>query len=73
MAIQITQMMKAQPEKKSSVNQSISAATLRRNVGNAKAARVANAGRARSNVWSEDRVNMAVPTVNPVNHIGRTK
>ena len=66
-------MMKAQPEKKSRVNQSIKAATLRRNVGSAKAAKVANAGSASNKVWSDDCVNIAVPTVKAVNHMGSTK
>ncbi|MCB1989211.1 MAG: hypothetical protein KDE69_12910, partial [Burkholderiaceae bacterium] len=53
--VHMTQMAMADTEKKSRVNQSISAATLRRNVGRAKAARAASAGRpsnsARSAGW----------------------
>src|SRR5687768_4533969 len=42
--IQITQITSAQPLKNSRVNQSISAETLRSNVGRAKAASAASAG-----------------------------
>ncbi len=73
MAIQITQMMSAHVEKNNSVNQSISAATLRRNVGKANAAKVANAGKANNKVWLDELVNKAVLTVNAVNHNGKTK
>ena len=56
MAIQMTQMMSAEPEKKSSVNQSIRADTLRLRVGSAKAARVAKAGKANSRERSPEAV-----------------
>ncbi len=72
-AIQTTHTIKAQPEKKSSVNQSINAATLRRNVGRANTAKLANAGNDSSKVCSDDRVSNAVPTVSAVNHMGSTK
>ena len=72
-AIQMTQMMKAQPEKKMRVNQSIKAATLRRRVGKAKAASVASAGSANKRVCSADCVSKAVLTVSAVNHMGKTK
>ncbi|MDT4843457.1 hypothetical protein FQZ97_773910 [compost metagenome] len=63
MANQITQMMRAQPVKKISVNQSISADMLRRSVGSANAASAASAGRASSSVRScrSDRALAAKP------------
>jgi hypothetical protein len=73
MANHTTQMMKAQPEKKSSVNQSMNAATLRRSVGNANAASVANAGKDNSKVRSADKVSKPVTTDNEANHMGNTK
>jgi hypothetical protein len=73
MANQTTQMMKAQPEKKSSVNQSMKAAMLRRKVGSANAANVANAGNDNSKVRSADKVSKPVTTDNEANHMGNTK
>ena len=73
MAIQTTQMMKAQPEKNSRVNQSMKAATLRRKVGSAKAAKVASGGKASSRVRSADTVSKAVTTASRENHMGKTK
>jgi hypothetical protein len=73
MANHTTQMMKAQPEKNSSVNQSMKAAILRRKVGNANAASVANAGNDNSSVRSADKVSKPVTTDNDANHMGNTK
>lgn len=56
MATHTTQMTNAQPEKNSSVNQSISAPTWRCRVGSAKAASVDKAGSARSKLRSGDPV-----------------
>jgi hypothetical protein len=58
---QMTQMTIAQPEKNSSVNQSISAETLRSRVGKANAAKVASAGRANSKERSDAGVSSVVP------------
>jgi hypothetical protein len=73
MASHTTQMMKAHPEKKSSVNQSMKAAMLRRKVGNANAANVAKAGNDKSSVRSADKVSKPVTTDNEANHMGNTK
>ena len=73
MAIQMTQMMNAQPEKNISVNQSISAATLRRNVGRANAASVASAGRASNKDRSAELVVSVAPTATPANHSGSAR
>ena len=74
MAIQTTQITKAQVVKKINVNQSIKAATLRRSVGSAKAAKVANAGKASRRVcWLDALVRNVVETVKPANHKGNTK
>ena len=66
-------MVKAQPVKKISVNQSINAEKLRLNVGSAKAARVAIGGKASKSVWFSVRVNIATHMESAVNHKGRTK
>jgi hypothetical protein len=73
MANHTTQMMKAQPEKNSSVNQSMNAAMLRRKVGRANAANVANAGNDNSKVRSADKVSKPVTTDNDANQMGNTK
>ena len=66
-------MMKAQPVKKMSVNQSINAEKLRLNVGSAKAASVAMGGKASMSVWSSVRVISATHMASAINHSGRTK
>src|SRR3990167_5386389 len=73
MAIQTTQIVNPQPEKNSSVNQSIRAATWRFSVGKANAARVASAGRASSKVRSESAPNGVAMTVTTANHSGQAR
>ena len=73
MATQTTQMAKAQNEKNNKVNQSIKAPKLRRNVGNANAARQAMAGRATSSARSVMPVNQVSVMVTPTNHKGSAK
>ncbi len=63
-------MNSAQPEKKSRVNQSISADTLRRKVGSAKAASVARAGRPSSSERSDDPVNSVLNSTTSTSHSG---
>ena len=66
-------MMKAQPVKKISVNQSIKAEKLRLKVGSAKAAKVAMGGNTNISVWSSVRVINATHRASAINHRGRTK
>ena len=66
-------MTMPQPVKNSSVNQSIKAAMLRRSVGSANAASVANAGRASSSVRSAGLVVTVAAIVTTANHSGRTR
>ena len=73
MATQMTQMMMPPPVKKSSVNQSISAATLRWRVGNANAARVAREGRASIRARSAGLVVSVVKTATAANHSGSAR
>jgi hypothetical protein len=49
------------------------AAMLRRKVGNANAASVANAGNDNNKVRSADKVSKPVTTDNEANHMGNTK
>ena len=73
MATQTTQMMSAQTLKNSSVNQSIRAPRLRRNVGNARAAKVAMAGSEVKSARSDKPVNQVAPTVTITNHSGKPR
>jgi hypothetical protein len=66
-------MISAEPEKNSSVNQSIKAATLRLRVGSANAESVAKAGSESNSVRLEEWVSKAVLTVSAMNHMGKTK
>ena len=70
MAIQITQMARAQVVKNSSVNQSISEVTLRWSVGSAKAANAASGGRLSSKLRSEAVVVSVEAMAMPANHNG---
>jgi hypothetical protein len=70
---QTTQMVKAQRLKKTKVNQSTSALTLRSKVGNANAASVAKAGKANSNALSLRPVPMVLHKVTAKNQSGRAK
>ena len=73
MAIQITQIARAEAVKNSSVNQSIKAPTLRRSVGRAKAASAARAGRPSSNARSAGWVVMVAPMDTRVNQRGTSR
>ena len=73
MAIQMIQMLIAQPEKKSRVNQSISAATLRFRVGRANAASAASAGSASSSERSAEAVLSVAATATPTNQSGSAR
>ena len=73
MEIQTTQIVSAHPEKKSSVNQSISAAKLRCSVGSANAAKAANAGNASNNDLSAEPVVNVAATATLANHMGSAK
>ena len=70
MAIQITQIAMAQLVKNSSVNQSISEATLRLSVGKANAASAASGGRLRSRLRSDAVVVRVTKMATPANHSG---
>ena len=70
MANQITQITKAHPLKKTSVNQSIRADTLRRSVGSANAARAAMAGRASSSERSKSGLIALLTTLTSAAHNG---
>ena len=69
-AIQVTHKNPANAVKKKRVNQSINADNRRPKVGNAKAAKAANAGSASNKARSVDRVNIMVNIEALPNHIG---
>ncbi len=71
--IQITQIASAEMEKNSSVNQSISAETLRLSVGRANAASVASAGKLSSKLRSDAEVLKAEPIASSANHSGSSR
>ena len=73
MAIHTTQIMNPQPEKNSSVNQSIRAATCRLSVGSAKAASAANAGRPSSKVRSDALLSRVAGKVTSMNQTGNIR
>jgi hypothetical protein len=73
MAIQMTQMVRAQKLKNSSVNQSIRAPKLRRKVGKANAAKAAIPGKASKSALSDMPVNQVATTVTPLNHKGKAR
>ena len=73
MAIQMTQIVRAQKLKNSSVNQSIRAPKLRRKVGKANAAKAAIPGRASKRALSDMPVNQVAATVTAMNHNGKAK
>ena len=73
MANHTTHTTSAQPEKKSRVNQSIKAVTVRLRVGSAKAANAASAGRPSSSERSLDAVSTVVTSATPRNHRGNAR
>ena len=70
MAIQVTHKNPAKAVKKNRVNQSINADNRRPKVGNANAAKVANAGSASNKARSDVRVSIMVNIEALQNHIG---
>jgi hypothetical protein len=70
---QTTQIINAPALKNSKVNQSIKALTLRFSVGKAKAAKVANAGKANNKERSPDSDKQVVKMTTVTNHKGKNK